>query len=160
MVTSPVILRQLQNSNLYASCPNCECDFKLSSAVIFDGLGKFPEIAESKRKEMFDGLKKRAEDLLQRKVQVDIRSERATIASGMGKIIEKVLPGYKEFNFPIADCRALFEPVDFIVFSGCVSNQVKQITFLDIKTGNARLNPHQRMIKDAVEKKRVVYEVV
>lgn len=109
---------------------------------------------------MFEDLKKRTKDLLQRKVQADVTSERQTIASGMGKIIEKVLPGYKEFNFPIADCRALFEPVDFIVFSGCVNNRVNQITFLDIKTGNARLNAHQRMIKDAVEKKRVTYEVV
>jgi len=154
------VLNQLQNSNLHARCPNCDNEFKLSSAILFDGFGKFPEIAEKKRNEWLDELKVRAEELIKRKVSMDLESEKKTIATGVGDIIEQILPAYKEFKHPIQDCRALFKPVDLIIFKGCHESKVDWITFLDIKTGNARLNDHQRMIKDAVEKQKVNYEVV
>ncbi len=154
------MLDQLQHSDLYARCPNCEEEFKLSSAILFDGLGVFPDIAEKKRKGWLDDLKLRAKELKQRKVSVDVRSEKMAIAAGIGKIIEKVLPAYRQFNQPITDCRALFEPVDLIIFKGCSNSKVDSITFMDIKTGNSKLKPHQRLIRNAVENKKVRCEVV
>ena len=159
-INKTTILNQLQHSNLYARCPNCEGEFKLSSATLFDGLGEFPDIAEKKQSEWFEDLKTRAEELKQRKVSVDVRSEKMAIAAGLGKIIEKVLPAYRQFNQPIADCRALFEPVDLIIFKGCCNSKVDSITFMDIKTGDGRLSKHQRAIRDVVEKKKVRCEVV
>jgi predicted Holliday junction resolvase-like endonuclease len=159
-LTKDIILRQLQTSNLYALCPNCDEEFKLSSAIIFDGLGKFPDIADKKKQENMDELKSRAEELVQRKISMSERSEKGAIATGIGDIIEQILPAYREFKHTIADCRALFKPVDLIIFKGCHNSKVDWITFLDIKTGNARLNDHQRMIKNAIEKQRVNYEVV
>ena len=154
------IINQLQNSNLYARCPNCEGEFKLSSAILFDGLAKFPDIADKKRQEWVDELKSRAEELVQRKVSMSERSERGAIATGIGDTIEQILPAYREFKHPIADCRALFKPVDLVIFKGCHNSKVDWITFLEIKTGDARLNDHQRVIKNAIEKHRVNYEVV
>ena len=154
------ILDQLQKSNLYARCPNCEEEFKLSSAILFDGLGKFPEIADKKRQEWVSELKTRAEELVEKKVSMAVESEYKTIATGVGDIVEQILPAYREFKYQIADCRALFKPVDLIIFKGCHNSKVDWITFLDIKTGNATLNEHQRMIKNAIEKQRVSYEVV
>ncbi len=154
------IIEQLLHSDLYAHCPNCECEFKLSSATIFDGLNAFPDTADSKRKQWLDDLKIRAQELKERKISVGERSEKMTIATGVGQIIEKILPAYREFNQPIADCRALFDPVDLIIFKGCCNAKVDGITFMDIKTGGAKLKPHQRLIKDAVENKNVCFEVV
>ena len=49
-----------------------------------------------------------------------------------------------------ADCRFLAEPIDMIVFDGLSQNNIKQITFMDVKTGKASLQPNQKKIRDAI----------
>jgi len=109
---------------------------------------------------MIKSLREKSEELKKKRFSADVTSERMAVASGLGKIIEKVLPAYRDFNQPIADCRALFEPVDLIIFKGCCNLNVNWITFMDIKTGNGNLNDHQKMIKKVVEKKNVKCEMV
>ncbi len=65
---------------------------------------------------------------------------------------------HKEFKFPLEDCRFLGDPLDVLVFNGSAQNSVNHITFMEIKTGNAKLNPHQRMIRDAVNDQNVIVE--
>ena len=40
------------------------------------------------------------------------------------------------------------------------SSKVDSLTFLEIKSGNARLNKPQRLIRDAIKDERVSYEEV
>jgi len=79
---------------------------------------------------------------------------------GLGKIIEKVIPAYKDFGKPISDCRPLFEPIDMILFNGLSTGSVKSINFMEIKTGNSRLNQHQRLVKDAIHEEKVGFQVI
>jgi len=74
--------------------------------------------------------------------------------------MEKVLPYYKDFTIPLADCRFLAEPIDAIIFDGASKQNIKKITFLEIKTGNASLVSHQKMIKKAIENKNVRSEII
>jgi len=60
----------------------------------------------------------------------------------------------------LSDCRPLFEPIDMVVFNGATSNHVNSITFLEVKTGNARLNEHQRMVRDAIIDKKVSFRAI
>ncbi len=66
----------------------------------------------------------------------------------------------QNFGIPLCDCRPLFEPVDIIAFNGLGSGKIESITFCEIKTGKARLNPRERMVKEAVEDGRVDYRVM
>ena len=50
------IINELKNSNLVAECSHCSEEFELSKAILFDGMGKFPDIAEQKRKQLLDEL--------------------------------------------------------------------------------------------------------
>ena len=150
------LIKQLRSSNLVAECNRCGEEFKLRDALIFDGLGEFPELAEKTRLRMEDNLQLRIGELKNRKISVEDAEKRA-ISVGIGKIIEKVVAAYREFKIPSTDCRALFEPIDMIVFRGITNQLVDSITFLDVKTGSARLNPHQRMIRNAIEDKNVKY---
>ena len=153
------IIRDLKASELVAECTHCEEEFRLSDSLLFDGLGKFPEAAEQRKQEMKGELGERLAELKKRKISV-AGSEQKAVEVGIGKIIEKVLPAYKDFNYPLSDCRALFEPIDLIVFSGASKMNVDSITFLEIKTGESRLNKHQRIIRDAIKDKQVKYEEV
>ncbi len=47
-----------------------------------------------------------------------------------------------------------------IVFEGASENKINHITFLDVKTGNASLNKHQRQVRDAIKDHQVKSEVI
>ena len=161
------MINQLKESHLFAGCPNYRNEFSLSSVDLFDGTKKFPEHGELiKNKLLLDlkeretELKQRLKDLEKREISAYIGSEKKAIEVGIGKIMEKVLPYYKDFTIPLADCRFLAEPIDAIIFDGASQQKIKKLTFLEIKTGDAKLNPHQKMVKKAIENKKVRSEMI
>jgi len=154
------LIKNLQKSELFAQCPHCYQEFTLSKSIMFDGRSKFPSEAEEKRQEYQSELNQRLTDLKNRKIKADTGAEKTAIAVGIGKNIEKVLPAYKNFDKALPDCRFLADPIDMIVFEGASNLKVNHITFMDIKTGNARLNGHQKMIRDAIEDNDVRCKVI
>ena len=154
------LILSLQKSKLFAGCPHCGDEFKLSEAMLFDGTKSFPDPAEKIRQEWEQSLNEKLAFLQKRQVSADEGAEKKAIEVGIGKIIEKVLPAYKNFKMPIADCRFLSEPIDMIVFEGASENKINHITFMDVKTGNAKLNTHQRQIRDAIKDHQVKSEVI
>jgi len=145
------LIQTLGKSKLIAECPHCGDEFSLSKALLFDGRGKFPTQAETKKLELLNELKERADDLLEQQKRATTKSENTAIAVGVGKIIEKILPAHKNFDLVPADCRFLAEPIDMIVFDGVSENKVNKITFMDVKTGGATLNKHQKQVRDAIQ---------
>ena len=161
MVTdTETLIKNLQKSQLSAECPQCNEEFSLSKTLLFDGRKKFPTKAEAVKLEWQKELDKKIAELQKRQVMADEGAEKKAIEVGIGKIIEKVLPAYKNFNMPLADCRFLSEPIDMIVFDGACDQKINHITFLDVKTGNAKLNTHQRQIRDAIKDHQVKCEVI
>ena len=154
------LINQLKVSKLYAECKECGEEFPLSKAVLFDGLGEFPEPAELKRKQMLEELQAKLDELKKRKVSAGPGAEKKAIEVGIGKIIEKVVPAYQNFGMPISDCRPLFEPIDMIIFNGLSAMSVQSITFMEIKTGKSRLDEHQKLVKEAVSDGKVSVQVV
>lgn len=144
------LINDLKVSNLIAQCSLCEEEFRLSDALLFDGMGKFSGPAEEKRLLLLGEYNERKKELERRKISVDIKAEKKAIEVGFGKIIERFIPAYKNLKLQFCECRPLYEPIDLIVFKGLVRRKVNSITFVEIKSGNSRLNRHQRMIRDAV----------
>lgn len=154
------LITGLQISDLIAECPNCNEEFPISKAVLFDGRKKFPENAETKKIELEKELQERIDDLKKRHIRADTSVETGAISSGFGKIIEKVVPAYKNFNMPRNDSRFLGEPIDYIVFDGASQMKINHITFMDIKTGKGRLEDDQKMVRDAVLDHKVKCKVI
>ncbi len=153
------LIKELRSSGLIATCP-CGEEFKLSEALLFDGLGKFPELAEEARKALLDAYTERLELLKKRKISASAGAEQKAIEVGIGKIVEKIVPTYSSFGIPTSDCRPLFEPIDLIAFNGLTAGKLSGITFMEIKTGGSRLNNHQKMVKEAVAEKKVCFKEV
>ena len=88
------------------------------------------------------------------------RAEVGARAVGIGKILEKIAPAVRGYQYDPRDSRALFEPIDYIVFKGLTkgNGRVDSLIFLDIKTGGAGLNTHQRQIRDAVQDGKVAWD--
>ena len=82
-------------------------------------------------------------------------------ASLKGKITEQIAPLLDEFPFILSDARYLGNPIDYIIFNGYSdADDIIDIVFVDIKTGNASLSDSQQKIKKAVEEKRVSWNTI
>jgi len=150
----------MKHSPLIAQCPKCDEEFNLSDALLFDGTMKFPNAAELIRMHLAEELSKKEKELEKRKISVDVAAEKKAIEVGFGKIIEKFLPAYRDLDLQFTECRPLYDPIDVLVFSGLLNRKVNNITFLEIKSGNAKLNNHQKMIRDAILEKNVDMRVL
>lgn len=60
-----VLINELIKSKLYAECPNCQCEFKLSDAILFDGTKPFPKEAIESKLKYEQELKELEEELMQ-----------------------------------------------------------------------------------------------
>ncbi len=76
----------------------------------------------------------------------------------LGKTLEKMAPMFPGFGHHPYDVRPVFDPVDFVVFDGYFQGEVTDVTFVEFKTGQSRLNKMQDSIREAVERKRVHFE--
>ena len=76
----------------------------------------------------------------------------------LGKVIERIAPWFTGSGHMPADVRPIFDPLDFVVFEGLYTGEVSEIVFVEFKTGDCRLTPTQRSIREAVGRKRVRFE--
>jgi predicted Holliday junction resolvase-like endonuclease len=158
MQSTAQLIKQLKESNLYAVCP-CGGEFKLSDTILFDGTQSFPSEALEVQKELKEELKEREEDIKKRKKSATEKAEKTATAVNIGKKLEVVLPTMKDFKWRLPDCRFLGDPIDFIIFNGYSLSDIYSLSFVEVKSGGARLNAHQKAIKEAIKDKKVSYEV-
>ena len=76
----------------------------------------------------------------------------------LGNIHEQIIPLLPEFPYQYKDLIFLGKWVDYIIFNGLSKWDLKEIVFLEIKTGSSQLNKNESMIKSCIEDKKVVYK--
>ena len=154
------LIRSMKSAELTAECPSCGDTFSMSDAILFDGTKPFPLEAESRKDEYEQELGDLHDDLKKKKDRATIAAAKTAEAVNIGQMIEHIVPVLEGFSYETADCRALFDPIDVIIFKGLTKSKIDNITFLEIKTGKARPNQHQKMVFDAIDRERVFYEEV
>ncbi len=75
-----------------------------------------------------------------------------------GHFTENLAPYLPNFPYLPTECRFIGKPVDFIVFKGMDDKKIDEIAFVEVKSGNARLSPQEKNLKEAIEKKKVKFE--
>lgn len=153
-----LLIRELKTSNLYAECP-CGGEFKLSTALLFDGTKPFPEEAIEVQERLKEELEERQKDLEKRRELATKKAQITTKAVNVGKNLEKVLPTMKDFKWTVPDSKFLGDPIDLMTFNGLSMGKVQSISFIEVKSGKAHLNDHQKSIRDAIADNRVSYKV-
>jgi predicted Holliday junction resolvase-like endonuclease len=78
-----------------------------------------------------------------------------------GKITEHLVPYFPNFPYNPKDARFLGTPIDIIIFDGLSENNVKEIIFVEIKTGKTgHLTPREKSVKDCIESAGVKYNLI
>lgn len=153
------VINSLNSGNFYCECPcGCREEIKLKDADLFY-LDDFTAKGKQAHQALLDDMKQQRLDLKEREKNMKARPQLTAKAVNIGFILERIAPSFDNFPFANNDCRSLFDPIDYVIFEGLnKSGVVTKIIFTDIKTGNARLNNHQKEIKSLIQNKKVDFK--
>jgi predicted Holliday junction resolvase-like endonuclease len=140
-------------------CPCCRETVPLYKVLMFTAVN-MPKPALEFKARLEQGVQDLKNSLKEILMEKPKRISRATLSGNFGKILEKFAPALKGFGAQVKDCRPLFDPIDYIIFHGAKDQKIKQIDFIDVKTGNARLSTKQKQIKDAVEEGKLQLDTI
>jgi predicted Holliday junction resolvase-like endonuclease len=91
--------------------------------------------------------------------EANIRADAILRSSAVikGRVSEHLAP-FINFPYNPRDARFIGSPIDIIVFNGAEEGYIREIIFLEVKTGDAAaLTPRQRQIRDLIQNKNVVW---
>lgn len=74
-----------------------------------------------------------------------------------GNFSEQLAPYLPDFPFDPTEVRFVGKPVDLVVFRGLSSGQVSEVLFVEIKSGQSKLNRNELSVRDAVTQGRVSF---
>lgn len=78
----------------------------------------------------------------------------------MWQVNEKIAPILPWFPYNYKDLVFIGKWIDYIVFDGLSTWNLKQVVFLEIKSWNSMLNRNETMIKDCLSRWKVHYNVI
>ncbi len=100
-------------------------------------------------------------DIVKRERKMALSFSRSVIK---GRVSEQIFPLTPFFSYKLSDARFLGSPVDYIVFDGysdiSQNGSIKEIVFVEVKTGNSKLSQAELAVKEAVDNGRVRYDVI
>ena len=152
-------------SILAEKCKQESQKFQEVSARNINLTGQYQELLRVSRKQnsSIDGLNLKINDLLAKQAaeiknaRIDANTtQRAVVKGKVSEEIVGLLPG---FPYKISNMRFCSAPVDFIIFNDLENENITEVIFLEVKTGQAVLNKRQRQIKQAIDNKNVKFEV-
>jgi predicted Holliday junction resolvase-like endonuclease len=154
------LITTLTTRDFYAACP-CGCgeNIRLREANLFY-LDDFSESGKKAISAWSTELKEKARALKDAKKSIPERSTKGAQSTNIGFILERLAPVLDAFPFEPNDCRSIFDPIDYVIFNGLTKKGVvDHLTFVDIKTGEAKLSKKQRQIRDVIEDGNVGWDV-
>jgi len=167
---SKAIIEQLLSiKGLRIECPHCDESSQIQRFKLFGMYDKtYPKFANdyigqriAATVSMKYDIKARKKQLAEDKTKKPHKITSSTESTNFGQLSEQILPAFKSFPYQQQDCRVLLKPVDYLVFNKLHrTGKVDSITFVDVKTGNARLTKGQRMIEQCINANKVKHEVI
>ena len=95
----------------------------------------------------------RDQSLIRREREDAVRRSRAVLGGLAGEQLAPLLPG---FPCGAGDVRFVGKPVDYVAFPGMAEGkEIKEVVFIEVKTGSAALSRREKEIKAAVKAGRV-----
>lgn len=145
------IIKALVQGRYRAVCPCCGDSISLAKAALFVAMD-FSEAGRRVYEERKQDLIDRSKQLAEFKSKLKTVSERLTRAVNLGCTLERLAPSMDTFPFDGNDCRAIFKPIDYVIFKGLSRcGRVESVVFADVKTGDASLTQRQKQIKGVIE---------
>jgi predicted Holliday junction resolvase-like endonuclease len=140
---------------------------RISSRIQQEAMAQF----QAWRQKEYDTLKNQEAEVADREAQVKLAQWKVVSEAGfradaiqrsqsviVGKVTEHIVPYLPEFSYNPKDARFIGSPVDFVVFDGLDRGAVGQVVFIEVKTGSGSLTKRERLVRDAVLAKNVIWE--
>lgn len=84
-----------------------------------------------------------------------IKRSRATLT---GQFSEQISPYMPDFPYSPTECKFIGKPIDFIVFKGADENNIKEVIFLEVKSGDSKLNKQEKNLKETILAKKIKWD--
>ena len=84
---------------------------------------------------------------------------RGSQAAVTGRVIERIAPYMPDFGYNPRDVRFIGDPIDFVVFEGLSEGQVRNVVFVEVKSGYSDLNKNERKVRTAIVERRVSWSL-
>jgi len=154
------VLGQLTSDRkIVGECPVCNESNPLSDWNLFY-MNNYPSVVKEAIDSVLAQPREARMEYDRLKLKLTKLAAARSVVVNIGKVVEEVAPGLSSFPFRGGDCRSLLDPIDYVVFDGLSeAGKVKQLHFVDVKTGAGRLNDHQKQVKRAVQRHKVEYGV-
>ncbi len=94
---------------------------------------------------------------LRKERQKSVKKSRSVI---LWESYETLAPFMQDINYHPKDMNFLWKWVDYVIFDGLSNWNLKQIVFLEIKTGKSRQNLNEKQIEKIIKDKKIKYEIV
>ena len=79
----------------------------------------------------------------------------------LGKSLEHIVPYLPEFAYNPQDVRFLGSPIDLVVFDGLSEGQLREVVFIEIKTGKkVHLPAREKAVKECIQRRAVKWELL
>ncbi len=152
------IIKMLRSGNFFIECNRCITELPLKKVPLFDNDNFTDEAVEIYEAQLRTIRDKKAELKRLRELGTT-RSEIGALTVNIGLILERLAPTMGGFRFNHNDCRSIFDPIDYVIFEGLSKKgRVDKIFLIEIKSGNARLNPRQKEIRAVVQNKKISFK--
>ncbi len=89
--------------------------------------------------------------------QSSIRQSKASI---LGHVKEQLAPLNAHFPYHIKDLVFIGKGFDYLVLDGLSEGRLKQIVFVEIKSGASMQNRNEKQIQNVVDAKVIKYEII
>lgn len=163
-----IIQQLIAIKGLEVECPHCSEQFPVNQAKLFSMYDSYPPAVQKVLRERLASATETKAELRERrkKLAADKKSKPTKItvsaqASNFGQIAEQILPAFRYFPYSQSECRIMFKPIDYIVFANLAANgKVETIKFVDVKTGDGRLDKRQKQIRDRIHEGKIKHKVL
>ncbi len=78
----------------------------------------------------------------------------------MWQVNEKIAPILPNFPYNYKDLVFIGKWIDYVVFDGLSTGNLREIVFLEIKSGVANLNRNERMVKNCISSWNISYDIL
>jgi len=112
---------------------------------------------KSEYKDKLNSLEESYKQIIKGNRQDAISRSRSTI---MGKLWEQVAPYLPGFKYHPSDMRFIGSPIDYIVFKGMNKKDINEVIFLEIKSGQSKLNAQEEKLKRVIDSGKIKWEQI
>lgn len=76
-----------------------------------------------------------------------------------GQFSEQLAPYLPGFPYKPTEVKFLGKPTDFIVFEGLDDKEIKRVVFVEVKSGNSKMNGTEKSLEKAIKDGNVKFEI-